>query len=43
MKYAIVKCINGNYSVHAEGITDLGMPRRSSTACVRRSGTRPMC
>ncbi len=24
MKYAIIKCINGNYSVHAEGITDLG-------------------
>lgn len=23
MKYAIIKCINGNYSVHAEGITEL--------------------
>ena len=23
MKYAILKCINGNYSVHAEGITDV--------------------
>ena len=23
MKYAIIKCINGNYFVHAEGITDL--------------------
>ena len=23
MKYAIIKCINGNYYVHAEGITDL--------------------
>ena len=23
MKYAIIKCINGNYSVHAEGITDV--------------------
>ena len=23
MKYAIVKVINGNYSIHAEGITDL--------------------
>lgn len=23
MKYAILKCINGNYSVHAEGITVL--------------------
>lgn len=23
MKYAVIKCINGNYSVHAEGITDL--------------------
>ncbi len=23
MKYAIIKVINGNYSVHAEGITDV--------------------
>ena len=23
MKYAIIKCINGNFSVHAEGITEL--------------------
>lgn len=23
MKYAILKCINGNYFVHAEGITSL--------------------
>ena len=23
MKYAIVKCINGNYFIHAEGITDV--------------------
>ena len=23
MKYAIIKCINGNYAIHAEGITDL--------------------
>ena len=23
MKYAIIKVINGNYSVHAEGFTDL--------------------
>lgn len=23
MKYAIIKCINGNYSVHAEGISAL--------------------
>lgn len=23
MKYAIIKCINGNYSIHAEGITEL--------------------
>ena len=23
MKYAIVKCVNGNYFIHAEGITDL--------------------
>lgn len=24
MKYSIIKVINGNYFVHAEGITDLG-------------------
>ena len=24
MKYAIIKVINGNYSIHAEGITELG-------------------
>jgi hypothetical protein len=23
MKYAVIKCINGNYSVHAEGFTDI--------------------
>jgi len=23
MRYAIVKCVNGNYSVHAEGYTDI--------------------
>ena len=23
MKYAVIKVINGNYSIHAEGITDL--------------------
>lgn len=23
MKYAIVKVVNGNYSIHAEGITDV--------------------
>lgn len=23
MKYAIIKCVNGNYSVHAEGITEV--------------------
>ena len=23
MKYSIIKCINGNYSIHAEGFTDL--------------------
>lgn len=23
MKYAIIKCINGNYAVHAEGITSI--------------------
>ncbi len=23
MKYAIIKCINGSYSIHSEGITDI--------------------
>lgn len=23
MKYAILKCVNGNYAVHAEGITTI--------------------
>lgn len=23
MKYAILKCVNGNYNIHAEGILDL--------------------
>jgi len=23
MTYAIIKCVNGNYSVHSEGITNL--------------------
>ena len=23
MKYSIIKCINGNYFIHAEGITEL--------------------
>ena len=23
MKYAVIKCINGNYSIHAEGFTDV--------------------
>ena len=23
MKYAIIKCINGNYFIHAEGIADI--------------------
>ena len=23
MKFAIIKCINGNFSVHAEGITNI--------------------
>lgn len=23
MKYAIIKCVNGNYSVHSEGIPNL--------------------
>ena len=23
MKYSLIKCVNGSYSVHAEGITDL--------------------
>lgn len=24
MKYSVIKVINGSYSIHAEGITDLG-------------------
>lgn len=23
MKYSIIKCINGSFSIHAEGITDI--------------------
>ncbi len=23
MKYAIIKCINGNYTIHSEGITEV--------------------
>jgi len=29
MKYAIIKCINGSYSIHAEGITDLAAAKVS--------------
>ena len=29
MKYAIVKVINGNYSIHAEGITDVNAAKVS--------------
>ena len=29
MKYAIIKAINGNYSVHAEGITDINAAKTS--------------
>lgn len=29
MKYAIIKVINGNYSVHAEGITDINVAKAS--------------
>lgn len=28
MKYAIFKCINGNYFVHAEGMTDLAAAKK---------------
>lgn len=27
MKYAIIKCVNGSYSVHAEGITDIAQAK----------------
>lgn len=27
MKYAIIKVINGNFSVHAEGYTDIGQAK----------------
>lgn len=29
MKFAIIKCINGNYSIHAEGITDINSAKIS--------------
>lgn len=29
MTYAIIKCINGSYSVHSEGITDLAAAKVS--------------
>lgn len=29
MKYAIIKVINGNYFVHAEGITDINVAKAS--------------
>ena len=29
MKYAVIKVINGNYSVHAEGFTDLSAAKVS--------------
>ena len=29
MKYAIIKCINGNYFIHAEGITELSQAKIS--------------
>ena len=29
MRYAIVKCINGNYSIHAEGFTDVNAAKVS--------------
>lgn len=29
MTYAIIKCINGSYSVHAEGFTDLASAKVS--------------
>lgn len=29
MKYAIIKVINGNYSIHAEGITDIASAKVS--------------
>lgn len=29
MKFAVLKCINGNFTVHAEGFTDLGKAKGS--------------
>lgn len=29
MKYAIIKCVNGNYAVHAEGFTDISAAKVS--------------
>lgn len=29
MKFAIIKCVNGNFAVHAEGITDIASAKTS--------------
>lgn len=29
MNYAVIKCINGNYFIHAEGITDVNKAKMS--------------
>ena len=29
MKFAVIKCVNGNFSVHAEGFTDLSKAKTS--------------
>lgn len=29
MKYAVIQCINGNFSVHAEGFTDINAAKIS--------------
>lgn len=29
MKYAVIKCVNGSYSIHAEGFTDIASAKVS--------------
>ena len=45
MKYAVLKVINGNFSVHAEGFTDVDKATRRKSIGISfalRFGTLPM-
>ena len=35
MKYAVIKCINGNYFIHSEGVTDLAVAKVNYHALCR--------